>query len=51
VAEQHPEVVRELEDLLTRYVSEGRSTPGTPQANTGGTGWEQLWWMLNGQTG
>lgn len=47
VHDQHPEVVREMEDLLTRYVSEGRSTPGTPQANTGGSGWEQLWWMIS----
>jgi hypothetical protein len=45
VQDQHPEVVERLQQLLTRYVVEGRSTPGAPQANTGGNLWEQLWWM------
>ncbi|MED5414335.1 MAG: arylsulfatase [Candidatus Latescibacterota bacterium] len=45
VQDQHPEVVERLQQLLTRYVVEGRSTPGAPQANTGGNRWEQLWWM------
>jgi arylsulfatase A len=43
---EHPEVVDELKALLTRYVENGRSTPGTEQGNTGGIEWEQLWWML-----
>lgn len=43
---EFPEVVEELKALLTRYVCEGRSTPGVPQANTGPVEWEQLWWML-----
>jgi arylsulfatase A-like enzyme len=30
---EHPEVVARLTRLLERYVAEGRSTPGTPQAN------------------
>jgi arylsulfatase A len=47
VQEAHPEVVEELTDLLTRYVVEGRSTPGAPQTNAGGELWEQLWWMLD----
>jgi arylsulfatase A-like enzyme len=51
VYDRHPDVVKELENLLTRYVRDGRSTPGSPQENHGGTGWEQLWWMLNGKTG
>lgn len=42
---QHPEVVEELEALLTQYVENGRSTPGTPQPNTDGPWWPQLWWM------
>ena len=32
---QHPEKVRELTDLLEQFVANGRSTPGTPQPNTG----------------
>lgn len=47
VQEEHPEIVEELTDLLTRYVVEGRSTPGTPQDNTGGELWDQLWWMTD----
>lgn len=30
---EHPEVVRELKDLLERYKRDGRSTPGAPQKN------------------
>ena len=44
--EEHPDLVDELEALLTRYVTEGRSTPGARQDNVGGIEWEQLWWML-----
>lgn len=46
--EHHPEVVEELTALLTRYVRDGRSTPGKSQDNTGAPEWEQLWWMLSG---
>jgi len=46
VYDAHPDVVAELKALLTHYVQEGRSTPGTKQNNTGGVTWEQLWWML-----
>jgi arylsulfatase A len=42
---EHPEVIEELTALLTRYVEQGRSTPGSPQPNTGGPWWPQLWWM------
>jgi arylsulfatase A len=45
VHDEQPEMVEELTNLLTRYVLEGRSTPGAPQNNTGGELWEQLWWM------
>lgn len=31
IADQHPEVVEKLSALLTRYISEGRSTPGESQ--------------------
>jgi hypothetical protein len=30
---EHPETVRRLYRLLEKYVSEGRSTPGSPQKN------------------
>ncbi|MCU0791654.1 MAG: arylsulfatase [Opitutaceae bacterium] len=45
VAAEHPEVVRELTELLTRYVLEGRSTPGPAQKNHKGQLWKQLWWL------
>ncbi len=45
VQHEHPEVVAELTGLLTRYVREGRSTPGKPQRNTGPAFWPQLNWM------
>lgn len=32
---EHPQVVQDLTALLEQYVAEGRSTPGTPQDNTG----------------
>ncbi len=45
VAEGHPGVVEELTALLTACVKNGRSTPGTPQENTGPAWWPQLNWM------
>ena len=42
---EHPEVVKELKDLMIKYVKEGRSTPGTPQKNDGPEVWKQLSWM------
>lgn len=45
VINDHPEIVKELRDLLTMYVQNGRSTPGEPQENTGAPFWEQLEWM------
>lgn len=42
---EHPEVVKELKDLMIKYVKEGRSTPGTPQKNDGPGVWKQLSWM------
>jgi len=44
---EHPEVVAELQALLTRYVQTGRSTPGAPQTNHADIDWPQLWWMLS----
>ncbi len=37
VAEQNPEIVRELSDLMQKYIDEGRSTPGVLQQNVGDT--------------
>ncbi len=45
VCARHPKVVDALTDLLTRYVRDGRSTPGTPQPNTGPVYWPQLRWL------
>ncbi|WP_431125772.1 sulfatase family protein [Flagellimonas flava] len=42
----NPEKVEELKTLLTKYIQEGRSTPGLAQQNDGeDKNWEQLWWM------
>jgi arylsulfatase A-like enzyme len=35
VQAEHPEIVARLTKLLEKYVADGRSTPGQPQANTG----------------
>jgi arylsulfatase A len=45
VLSEFPDVVKELTELMTRYVCEGRSTPGLPQKNTGPAYWPQLRWM------
>lgn len=42
---EHPDIVKELKDLMIKYVKEGRSTPGIPQKNDGPEIWEQLSWM------
>lgn len=42
---KYPKHVKELKALLTRYVTEGRSTPGTPQENDGSSRWPELEWM------
>jgi arylsulfatase A-like enzyme len=47
VYNQFPEIVEELKTLLTKYVVEGRSTPGKKQANCDGISWAQLWWILS----
>lgn len=42
---EHKQVIRELTDLMTQYVRNGRSTPGNPQRNDGPKYWPQLNWM------
>lgn len=41
----YPDVVVNLKALLTKYVKDGRSTPGIVQKNDGVYPWKQLWWM------
>ncbi len=41
----YPEKVDALKRLLTKYVDEGRSTPGAPQRNDGPVRWPELEWM------
>ena len=45
--QQHPDIVQSLQELLTQFVRNGRSTSGPPQENDGATIWKQLWWMSN----
>ncbi len=47
LSQQYPNIVQQLEVLLTKYVRSGRSTPGDPQENDGEAVWKQLWWMIN----
>lgn len=42
---EHPEIVKELKELMIKYVREGRSTPGVPQKNDGPEVWKQLSWI------
>ena len=41
----NPEKVKELKQLLNKYITDGRSTPGSKQKNDTGNNWKQLWWM------
>ncbi|MFI3331764.1 MAG: arylsulfatase [Rikenellaceae bacterium] len=43
--DKYPEKVEELKALLTKYIKEGRSTPGKAQKNDGPELWEQLHWI------
>ncbi len=40
----YPEKAEELKQLLNKYITEGRSTPGLAQKNDTGNKWKQLWW-------
>ena len=35
LADKHPDVVEQLTKLMEKYITDGRSTPGTPQPNNG----------------
>ncbi|MDA1050468.1 MAG: hypothetical protein O3C40_08295 [Planctomycetota bacterium] len=41
LADEHPEIVRQLTTLAAKYVTDGRSTPGPRQAYVS-TDWSQL---------
>lgn len=45
VIEEHTDVASDLQELLNRYILNGRSTFGEPQKNDGSGWWPQLWWM------
>jgi len=45
VQDKHPEIVKELTQLLTKYIKEGRSTNGINQTNEGPSYWKQLTWL------
>jgi arylsulfatase A-like enzyme len=47
VYDNHPDIIEELTSIMTRYVKNGRSTPGKAQKNTGPQLWPQLNWMIN----
>jgi hypothetical protein len=49
VQDQYPEVVETLKALLSRYVKNGRSTPGAHQPNTGSKHWPQLHWLAENE--
>lgn len=42
---QHPEIAHDLKKLLTKYIKDGRSTPGPKQSNDGAARWPELDWM------
>ncbi len=45
VYDKYPEVVKEMKDLLKKYINDGRSTPGEPQENTQTENWPGIGWM------
>ena len=45
VYKKHPELVKQLADILTNYLKNGRSTNGINQTNEGPSHWKQLTWL------
>lgn len=45
IYDKHPEIVKELTDLLTKYIKNGRTTEGGTQTNDGPESWQQLTWL------
>ena len=46
IIEEHPEIAKRMRKILKAHVLNGRSTPGAPQKNTGGSVWETVNWLL-----
>ncbi|MBT3227639.1 MAG: arylsulfatase [Candidatus Marinimicrobia bacterium] len=44
---QNPEIVNKLAGLMKQYITNGRSTAGSPQSNDGEEDWRQIDWMKN----
>lgn len=40
--DKYPDTVKDLTALLTKYIEDGRSTPGSPQKNDGSYPWKQI---------
>lgn len=48
----YPDKVKQLKDLLTKYIVQGRSTPGKPQTNETSDNnklWKEVWWVKSQQ--
>lgn len=45
VYKENPKVVKELKEILIRYIKNGRSTPGKTQKNDGKEIWNQIKWI------
>ena len=41
IAEDHPDIVNELKELLIKYINEGRSKPGPARKNTPAENWPE----------
>lgn len=50
LAEEKPEMVKEMRSILRNHVLRGRSTPGDVQKNTGEAVWETVKWLLEDET-
>jgi arylsulfatase A-like enzyme len=48
VYDKYPEVVKEMEDMLKKYISDGRSTPGESQKYVQTENWPGIAWMKDG---
>lgn len=47
---ENPEKVSHLTALLTKYIKEGRSTPGAPQKNISANPWPGLDWLVSNRS-
>lgn len=47
LADKHPAKVEELKELLSKYIEQGRSTPGKFQNNEGMDNWSEINWIKN----